>query len=103
MARDDLLAQTFAQLADSMVDDFDIIELLTVLVDRCVELLEADAAGILIADADGRLKVMAASSEQARLLELVQLQHDQGPGLDAFSSSSVVVHIDLADGSARWP
>ena len=79
MAREDLLAQTFVQLADSLVDDFDIIDLLTVLADRCVELVDADAAGILVADADGNLRVMAASSEQARLLELFQLQNEEGP------------------------
>ena len=73
MAREDLLAQTFVQLADSLVDDFDIIDLLTVLADRCVELVDADAVGILVADADGNLRVMAASSEQVRLLELFQL------------------------------
>ena len=86
MAREDLLAQTFVQLADSLVDDFDIIDLLTVLADRCVELVDADAVGILVADADGNLRVMAASSEQVRLLELFQLQNEEGPCLEAHAT-----------------
>jgi transcriptional regulator with GAF, ATPase, and Fis domain len=103
MAREDLLAQTFVQLADSLVDDFDIIDLLTVLADRCVELVDADAAGILVADANGNLRVMAASSEQARLLELFQLQNEEGPCLEAHATGQPVIHADLRDADERWP
>ena len=78
-AREALLSRTFVQLADTLVDEFDIIDLLTVLTDRCVELLGAAAAGILLADHEGGLHVMAASSEQVRLLELFQLQNQQWP------------------------
>ncbi|MDQ1396116.1 MAG: hypothetical protein QOG64_1375 [Acidimicrobiaceae bacterium] len=100
--RETLLAQTFVQLADTLVDDFDTIDLLTVLVDRCVELLDAAAAGILLADDRNRLHVVAASSEQARLLELFQLQNHEGPCLDCFTSKEAVVNHDLAK-STRWP
>ncbi len=103
MAREGLLAQTFVQLADSLVDDFDIIDLLTVLADRCVELVDADAAGILVADADGNLRVMAASSEQARLLELFQLQNEEGPCLEAHATGQPVIHTDLRQATDRWP
>ena len=103
MAREDLLASTFVQLADSLVDDFDIIDLLTVLADRCVELVDADAAGILVADADGNLRVMAASSEQARLLELFQLQNEEGPCLEAHATGRAVIHTDLGTAGERWP
>jgi GAF domain-containing protein len=103
MPREDLLAQTFVQLADSLVDDFDIIDLLTMLTDRCVELLDADAVGILLADRDGNLRVMAASSERARLLELFQLQNDEGPCLEAHATGAAVVHLDLASATDRWP
>src|SRR5439155_13608576 len=103
MAREDLVAQTFVQLADSLVDDFDIIELLTVLAVRCTELLHADAVGILLADGDGNLRVMAASSERARLLELFQLQNHEGPCLDAYSSGAVVAHEDLGAAGGHWP
>jgi GAF domain-containing protein len=103
MAREDFLAQTFVQLADTLVDDFDIIDLLIMLADRSIELVEADAAGILLADAEGKLRVMAASSEQARLLELFQLQNDEGPCLEAHSTGLPVLHSDLSAAAARWP
>lgn len=103
MAREELLAETFVQLADSLVDEFDIIDLLTVVADRCVELLDTDAAGILLADSDGNLRVMAASNEQARMLELFQLQNDEGPCLDAYSTGQPVVCTDLRLFSDAWP
>ncbi|HUQ40842.1 MAG TPA: GAF and ANTAR domain-containing protein [Acidimicrobiales bacterium] len=97
------MTRTFVQLADSLVDEFDIIDLLTMLADRCVELLDVTAAGILLADGDGKLRVMAASSEAVRLLELFQLQNDEGPCLEAHSGGKPVVVGDLADASKRWP
>jgi hypothetical protein len=100
--REELLARTFLQLADSLVDDFDVVELLTMLSDRCVELLDATATGIMVADAGGTLQVMAASSEDAKLLELFQIQNEEGPCLDAFRSGQPVVHANLAAGSP-WP
>lgn len=103
MTREALVSQTFLQLADTLVADFDIIDLLTMLADRCVELVEADAAGILLADSNGNLRVMAASSEQARLLELFQLQNEEGPCLDAHSSGQAVTCTDLREGLNQWP
>ena len=101
-AREALLSRTFVQLADTLVDEFDIIDLLTVLTDRCVELLDAAAAGILLADHEGVLHVMAASTEQARLLELFQLQNHEGPCLDCFTTGDAAVNQDLAL-TQQWP
>jgi GAF domain-containing protein len=101
--RETLVTQTFVQLADTLVADFDIIDLLTILADRCIELVDAHAAGILLVDAAGNLRVMAASSEQARLLELFQLQNDEGPCLEAFSSGRPVIHTDLRTTLDQWP
>ncbi|MEO6124466.1 MAG: GAF and ANTAR domain-containing protein [Ilumatobacteraceae bacterium] len=103
MPREILLSQTFLQLADTLVADFDIIDLLTMLADRCVELVEVDAVGILLADTDGNLRVMAASNEQARLLELFQLQNEQGPCVEAFTSGQPVSCTALRDAVERWP
>jgi GAF domain-containing protein len=100
--REELLAATFLQLADTLVEDFDVVELLTMLSDRCVELLDATASGIMVANARGHLQVMAASSEDANLLELFQIQNEEGPCLDAFRSGSAVIHANLAEGSP-WP
>lgn len=100
--RNALTAVTFVEIVDTLVDDFDVIEVLTVLTSRSVELLEAAAAGILLADAAGHLRVMAASTEQIELLELFQIQNDEGPCLDCFHGGAVVVHDDLA-ASSPWP
>ena len=97
-----LLSQTFVQLADSLVDEFDVIELLTLLTSRCVELFDAGAAGILLGDQRGTLQVVAASTEQAHLLELFQLQNDEGPCLECFSTGEAVTNGDLTD-SSKWP
>jgi GAF domain-containing protein len=100
--RESLLSKTFVQLADSLVDEFDLIELLTLLSDRCVELFNAGAAGILLGDQRGSLQVVAASTEQARLLELFQLQNDEGPCLECFSTGMPIAVDDLR-AVDRWP
>jgi GAF domain-containing protein len=97
------LTRTFVDLADTLVDEFDVIELLHVLTGRCVELLDVDAAGVMLADAHGQLRLAAASSEQARLLELFELQNDEGPCLDAFRTGRQVSYVDTGNGSAPWP
>src|SRR5487761_483862 len=98
-----LLSATFVELTDTMVADFDVIDFLHVLTDRSVQLLNASAAGLLLADPRGELRVVAASSEAARLLELFQLQNDQGPCLDCFRSGRPVAAADLAAAAGRWP
>jgi transcriptional regulator with GAF, ATPase, and Fis domain len=97
-----LLADTFVELTDTMVADFDVIDFLHVLTDRSVQLLDVSAAGLLLADPRGPLRVVAASSEAARLLELFQLQNDQGPCLDCFRSGQPV-SADLGAEAERWP
>jgi transcriptional regulator with GAF, ATPase, and Fis domain len=97
------LVDTFVELADTLIDDFDVIEFLHLLVDRCVELLDVDAAGLLLADQHGQLQVIASSNEQVRLLELFQLQNDQGPCLEAYATGVRVSHLDLTTAGGRWP
>jgi GAF domain-containing protein len=96
-----LLSETFVELTDTMVADFDIIDFLHVLTRRSVELLNVSAAGLLLADPRGQLRVVAASSEAARLLELFQLQSDQGPCLDCFRTGQPVSATDLS-ADRRW-
>src|SRR5580693_4008454 len=98
-----LLSETFVELTDTMVADFDIIDFLHVLTQRSVELLDVSAAGLLLADPRGELRVVAASSEAVRLLELFQLQSDQGPCLDCFRSGQPVTAADLTTQTGRWP
>ncbi|MFI6473147.1 GAF and ANTAR domain-containing protein [Streptomyces sp. NPDC050516] len=98
-----LLAKTFVELADNLVADFDLIDFLRLLTDRCVGMLGASAAGVLLADRDGELRVMAASDEQVRLLELFQLQNDEGPCLDCYRTGTPVTVPDLRTETDRWP
>src|ERR1700729_470712 len=97
-----LLSETFVELTDTMVAGFDVIDFLHVLTTRSAELLDVSAAGLLLADPRGELRVLAASSDAARLLELFQLQSDQGPCLDCFRSGDPVVAPDLCDDQC-WP
>ena len=99
----DLLAETFVELTDTMVAGFDMMDFLHVLTDRSVQLLDVAAAGLLLADPRGDLRVVAASSEAARLLELFQLQNDQGPCLDCFRSGEPIDVPDLSGAVSRWP
>jgi transcriptional regulator with GAF, ATPase, and Fis domain len=103
MTREQRLGRVFVELADSLVDDFDVIDLLHVLCDRSVELLQADAAGLILADHRGVLHVMASTTEEARLLELFVLQNDEGPCLDCFTTGQQVANVDLDEFSQRWP
>jgi GAF domain-containing protein len=99
------LAQTFVELADTLVAGYDLMEFLQTLTERCVELLEVDAAGLLLAGADGTLRLVAASTEQARAMELLQLQHDEGPCPEAFRTGQSVIVSDIRapEAAARWP
>ena len=97
-----LTATTFVEIVDALVGDFDVIDVLTRLTARCVELLDAAAAGILLADSDGQLCVVGASTEQIHLLELFQIQNDEGPCLDCYQTGEVVLHSDL-DAAPPWP
>jgi GAF domain-containing protein len=102
---DERLAEIFVELADTLVAGYDLIEFLQVLAERCVELLEVDAAGLLLADSGGMLRLVAASTEQARILELFQVQDDNGPCVDCYRTGQVVVISDTgsAQAAGRWP
>ena len=102
-SREQLLIRAFVGLADTLVDDYDVIDLLDRLVGYSVELLEADAAGILLADPQGGLRVVASSNEQTEWIELMQLQADQGPCVECFGTGAPVSITDLDDTTSRWP
>ena len=95
--------EAFIELADTLVSDFDIIDFLGRLATRCTELLGVTACGVLLADQHGQLTLAAASTEQARLLELSQVQSSEGPCLDAFTTGVPVQRGNLGDGDPRWP
>jgi GAF domain-containing protein len=103
MARERDLLAALIEFADTIVAEYDVVEFLHRLAQRCVELVHAAEAGIMLADSDGTLHYIASSSERMRLIEVFELQHDEGPCLDAFRDG-VAVHCSLsAEALARWP
>lgn len=101
--REQRVSEAFVALADTLVDDYDMIDLLDQLVAHCVALLAADAAGLMLADARDQLRVVAASSEDAQTMELLQLQSEEGPCLECYRTVTQVRVPDLADVADRWP
>ena len=97
------LAEVFVEVADTLVDDFDLIEFLQMITARTGELIGVPAVGLLLADIHGQLQVMAASDEATRLLELFQIQIREGPCLDAYVAQTAVVNADLRTAGDRWP
>jgi GAF domain-containing protein len=102
MPREALLARTLVELADTLVDDFDVVDMLTLLTDRCVDVLDVEAAGLMLAAPDGGLRVMASSSEAMRVLELFEVQAQEGPCLDCYRTGEQIVNQDLTT-NGRWP
>jgi hypothetical protein len=103
MTREQRLSQIFVQLADTLVAPFDVIDFLQNLTERSVELLDVEAAGLMLADQRGQLRVVASSAESARLVEVFELQNSEGPCLDCFHTGKQVVNLDAAQMRARWP
>jgi GAF domain-containing protein len=99
----DLLSDTFVAPADTMVADFDVIDFLDMLTESSTMLLSASAAGVVLADPRGQLRVAAASSDEAELIELFQVQNDQGPCLECFRTGQPVTAADLVGPGQRWP
>jgi transcriptional regulator with GAF, ATPase, and Fis domain len=103
MAREQRLAEVFVELADTLVEEFDVVDFLQMLTERCVELVDTDAAGLMLDDQRGDLQVVAYTTEPARLLELFELQKAEGPCVDCFATGQVIANVDLAASRSRWP
>ena len=102
-SRETRVLDAVVSLVDSLLDDFDVVDLLTELTERCGQLLDIEAAGFLLADPVGQLRLLAATSEQARELELFQLQSDEGPCVDCYTTGQPVSVADLKATTERWP
>ena len=101
--REEWLAETLVELADTLVDEFDLVDFLSMLARRCVELFGAVEAGLMLADQDGNLRYMASSTERSKILEIFELQNEEGPCLDCFQTGEQVVNQVLGGPSDRWP
>jgi GAF domain-containing protein len=102
-SRDEWLARTFVELADTLVADFDIIDFLSMLAERCVELLETVEVGLVLPDGRGRIQVMASSTERMRVVELFEVQNEEGPCLDCQRWGEQIVNQALDAVDDRWP
>ncbi|HSV68358.1 MAG TPA: GAF and ANTAR domain-containing protein [Mycobacteriales bacterium] len=102
VVREQRLVRAFVELADTLVSGFDVVEFMSMLAARSVDLLDLAAAGVLLDDQRGQLRVVAASDEKVRLLELLELQHDGGPCTEAFHRG-VAVQVGAAEALRRWP
>ena len=103
MIATDALAALFVEVADTLVVDFDIVDFLHMVTTRTANVTRADAAGLVLADEHGRLQFMAASTESAKMLELFQLQAQEGPCRDCFRFGAPVINTDLSRAAGRWP
>ncbi|WP_460955191.1 GAF and ANTAR domain-containing protein [Parasphingorhabdus pacifica] len=102
-AHEQRLAQTFVALSDTLVDDFDLLDFLTLLAERAAELLDVTAAGVILSDQRGGWHPTAASSEDARLLELFAIQTHEGPCQDCIRDAAPVSSSDFVGEDSRWP
>ncbi len=102
-SRDEWLARTFVELADTLVADFDLIDFLSLLAQRCVELLEVAEVGLALADGRGRLQVLASSTERMRTAELIEVQNGDGPCLECYRTGLPILNKRLDEAKDRWP
>lgn len=103
MSRESLVVAALVELADNLVDNYDVIDVLTVLSHRCVEAIDVDAAGVMLAIPGGELQFIASSSDSMTVLELFQIQANEGPCVDSFTSGLAIVNRELVDPDPRWP
>jgi transcriptional regulator with GAF, ATPase, and Fis domain len=103
MPREREVLRALVEVADTFVDDYDVVDFLHGLTERCVALLDVDEAGVMLVDTNRTLRYVASSSEQMRLVELMELQHEEGPCLDAYRGGQVTVSMAADDAQRRWP
>lgn len=97
------LAHVFVELADTLVEDFDVVDFLHMLTERCAELLDGHACGLMLADQRGGLQLMASTMDRARILELFELEIREGPCMECFSTGTPITNVALQSAGQRWP
>jgi GAF domain-containing protein len=103
VTRESVLIATLVELADNLVDEYDVIDILTVLTRRSVEAIDVDAAGVMLASPGGELQFVASSSESMKILELFQIQENQGPCVDCYRDGLAITNHALSERDGRWP
>jgi len=103
MTRESRLVATLVELADNLVDNFDVIDVLTLLSDRAVLSVDMDAAGVMLSTPGGELQYLASSSDSMRILELFQIQANEGPCIDCVNDGQPIINRELNSTDERWP
>ena len=101
--REAKLSAAFVKLADTLVADFDVVDLLHWLVQECTQILDTEAGGLMLVDPAGQLQLVASTSEEAKLVELMQLAAGGGPCLDCFRTGNAVTVGDIEAERGSWP
>lgn len=102
-SREILMNAAFVKLADTLIDDFDMVDLLHTLVEECIRIFDTQAGGLMLADADGNLELVASTSEEANLVEIMQLSAGAGPCVQCFETGVAVIVTDIEHDAAQWP
>lgn len=103
LSREARIGQLFVELADTLIDDFDVVEFLHRLAEACIEVLDVDAAGLMLTDLRGGLRLVAWSPDAMKRLEVFELQTDEGPSMDTVRTGQAVVNVDVTEARQRWP
>lgn len=101
--RAERVSAAFVRIADTLVADYDVLDLLHVLVDVTVDLLDVTAAGLLLADPRGDLQVVASTSEESELVEVLQLRAGEGPCFECYRTGTPIIVEDIASLDGQWP
>ncbi|MEU3464733.1 ANTAR domain-containing protein [Streptomyces sp. NPDC006733] len=103
MSREQRIARTFVELADTLVEDFDVIDFLHQMTVRCQELLDVTSAAVFLAHPGLQLHSPAPCDSAPDLQRVLEAACDQGPAVDAHRTALTVATHDVADATARWP
>jgi GAF domain-containing protein len=103
VSRQQRINEAFVAVADTLIADYDLIDLLHTLVAACADVLDVEAAGLVLADDEGDLQLLASTSEQADLVEIMQLSAGAGPCVECFRTGAVVDIADVAESDGQWP
>ena len=101
--REERINDAFVRVAGTLVDDYDVLDLLSTLMNTCTDLLDVQAGGILLADSTGQLELVASTSEEAEIVEIMIVAAGAGPCIDCFNTGTVVSVADIDADAGQWP
>jgi GAF domain-containing protein len=103
ISRETRINTAFVAVADTLTQDFDVVDLLNTLVEQCTEILNTDAGGLMLVDGEGQLQLMTSTNEAADFVEVMQLDAASGPCIDCFRTGAPVSVPDIESSGDRWP